>query len=197
MWSCDFMKQEVATELGVLTYYIMVFIHIGSREISLSTPTLSPTQEWVLQQAKNQVHISDWMEGARFLIRDNDVLYPDKRYHKHLTKEQTFDGLIESGTGIEVLHTAYQAPKMNAYCERVIRTIREEAGLSKKWPVWGYDDLILRSREFQKYYNKERHHQGRADNGIPYPNENAFSKSGAIIKKTRLDNLNFYFRQTA
>jgi len=175
----------------------MVFIHIGSREISLSTPTLSPTQEWVLQQAKNQVHISDWMEGARFLIRDNDVLYPDKRYHKHLTKEQTFDGLIESGTGIEVLHTAYQAPKMNAYCERVIRTIREEAGLNKKWPVWGYDDLILRSREFQKYYNKERHHQGRADNGIPCPNENAFSKSGAIIKKTRLDNLNFYFRQTA
>ncbi len=197
IWSCDFMKQEVATDFGVYTYYVMVFIHIGSRKIALSTPTLSPTHEWVLQQAKNQVHISDWMEDAEFFIRDNDVLYPDERYHPHLTKEQTFDGIIESGTGIKVLHTAYQAPKMNAYCERVIRTIREGAGLSKKEPTWGYDNFLLRLREFQKYYNHERHHQGRNDNAIPCPDKNADTKVGKIEKRTRLGNLNYYFRQAA
>lgn len=197
IWCCDFMKQNVATEKGVMTYFIMVFLHIGSREVRLSTPTLNPTHEWVLQQAKNQVHIADWMEDAEFFIRDNDVLYPDERYHKNLPKEKTFDGVIESGTGIKVLHTAYQAPKMNAYCERVVRTLRKEAGLSKKYPLCGYDNFTYRLKQAQIYYNTERHHQGNDGNAIPKPSKEAQNSTGKIKKRSRLENMNFYYRQAA
>ena len=89
------------------------------------------------------------MQNARFLVRDNDILFPDKRYYPDLPKGKTFDGIAESGTDIEVLHTAYEAPKMNAFCERVIRTIREGAGLSKKWPTEGEEDLRNRLIKFE------------------------------------------------
>jgi hypothetical protein len=35
-------------------------------------------------------------------------------------------------SGVKAVHIVKESPKMNAYCERVVRTIREEAGLSKK-----------------------------------------------------------------
>jgi putative transposase len=61
---------------------------------------------------------------------------------------------------MDVLLSAPRAPRMNAHCERVIRTIRREA----------LDHVLIINEaqarqvltEFQDHYNRHRPHQARA-----------------------------------
>jgi transposase len=49
----DFFTVEVLTWRGLATYYVLFFIHLESRRISLAGLTRHPTAEWMLQMARN------------------------------------------------------------------------------------------------------------------------------------------------
>ena len=48
-----FFTAEVLTLKGLLTYYVLFFIHLETRQVSLAGFTPYPDQEWMEQQARN------------------------------------------------------------------------------------------------------------------------------------------------
>jgi hypothetical protein len=49
----DFFTVEVLTWRGLVTYYILFFLHLGSRRVSLAGITRHPDQAWMQQMARN------------------------------------------------------------------------------------------------------------------------------------------------
>lgn len=90
--------------------------------------------------------------GKRFLIHDRDSIY-----------SASLDLAIES-MGLKILKTPVMAPTANAYCERLIGTIRREC-LDFMIPL---NERHLRSlpKEWRGHYNKSRPHSSLGP-GIP------------------------------
>jgi putative transposase len=55
----DFFTVEVLTLKGLMTYYVLFFIHLESRRVSLAGFTPYPDQEWMEQQARNMT-MEEW-----------------------------------------------------------------------------------------------------------------------------------------
>jgi len=49
--ACDLFTKPVYTLRGKFDAYVLVFIHLGSRRVYMSLPTLHPIDAWVMQQA--------------------------------------------------------------------------------------------------------------------------------------------------
>jgi transposase InsO family protein len=95
--------------------YATFVIEHRSRRVHLLGVTDHPTGAWVAQLARNLV--SDLEDaGHRFthLIRDRDAKFT-----------AAFDAVFTS-SGVDVLRTAPQAPRMNAIAERWISSLRRE-----------------------------------------------------------------------
>jgi hypothetical protein len=59
----DFFMVEVLTWRGLVTYYILFFIHLESRRVSLAGITRHPDQAWMQQMARNATGDS-WNSGG-------------------------------------------------------------------------------------------------------------------------------------
>jgi putative transposase len=70
-----------------------------------------PTSEWTRQQFREFL---DGESGHRYLIHDRDSVFSAE-----------VDAAL-NGFGLEVLKTPVRSPMANAYCERVIGTIRRD-----------------------------------------------------------------------
>jgi hypothetical protein len=49
----DFFTAEVWTAAGLMTYYVLVFMRVGSRQICVAGFTLVPDSAWMKQMARN------------------------------------------------------------------------------------------------------------------------------------------------
>ena len=69
----DFFTTEVWTACGLVTYYVLFFIHLASRKVHVAGVTLSPDQRWMTQIARN-VTLAEWgiLEPGQYLIHDRD-----------------------------------------------------------------------------------------------------------------------------
>ena len=63
-----FLHVEVLTLKGLVTYYVLFFIHLESRRVSLAGMTPYPDHEWMEQQARNATR-EEWgfLRGCRYL----------------------------------------------------------------------------------------------------------------------------------
>jgi putative transposase len=97
--------------------YVAFVIELGTRRVHLLGTTAHPTGGLATQLARNLVGELE-EAGHRFthLIRDRDR---DARF------TAAFDAVFQS-IGISVRPTAPQAPRMNAYAERFVRSVRPE-----------------------------------------------------------------------
>ena len=115
----DFFTVEVLTLRGLVTYYVLFFIHLESRQVDIAGITIHPDEPWMKQIARNVT-----MEGygilldCRYLLHDRDTKYT-----------QSFRAIIASGQ-VEPLALPAQSPNLNAYAERWVRSVKEEC-LSK------------------------------------------------------------------
>jgi hypothetical protein len=50
----DFFTTEVWTAFGLVTYYTLFFIHVGSRKVYIAGTTRNRTDTWMRQAARNQ-----------------------------------------------------------------------------------------------------------------------------------------------
>jgi len=72
----DFFTVEVLTWRGLVTYYVLFFIHLETRRISLAGLTRHPTSEWMLQMARNATDESSGvLRGHRYLLHDRDTKF--------------------------------------------------------------------------------------------------------------------------
>src|ERR1700741_3995159 len=83
----DFFTAEVLTLRGLVTYYLLFFIHLESRGVDIAGITIHPDEAWMRQIARNVT-----MEGCgtlrdcRYLLHDRDTKYT-----------QSFRAIIVSG----------------------------------------------------------------------------------------------------
>jgi transposase InsO family protein len=129
----------VAITAGFRVLYVFVVMEVGSRRILHCNVTEHPTAGWTLQQFREAIP-SD--PTYRFLIHDRDSIF----------SAEVDDEL--GAFGLKVLRTPVQAPKANAYCERLMGTIRREC-LDYVIPL---SEKHLRTilREWMTHYNQGR-----------------------------------------
>src|SRR2546426_12671950 len=72
----DFFTAEVWTLGGLVTYYVLFFIHLGSRKIHVAGVTPHPTEAWMVQAARN-VTMEAWgfLSPGQYLLHDRDGKY--------------------------------------------------------------------------------------------------------------------------
>src|SRR6202045_3916196 len=72
----DFFTVEVLTLKGLVTYYVLFFIHLESRRVSLAGMTPYPGHEWMEQQARN-VTMEEWgfLRNCQYLLHDRDTKF--------------------------------------------------------------------------------------------------------------------------
>jgi hypothetical protein len=141
IWACDFLQLYDAWFHPIFAFFI---IEIGSRKAVHVGVTRNPTTTWVAQQLRNATSFG---EGARFLIRDNDDKFG-----------VDFDRAA-AGTGIHVLRTAVGAPRMNAFCERLLGSVRRECLDHVVVLGEGHLESVLGEYCFG-YFNEARPHRG-------------------------------------
>jgi hypothetical protein len=67
---------EVLTWRGLVTCYVLFFLHLETRRISLAGITRHPTQEWMTQMARNAVdEESGDLRHRRYLLHDRDTKF--------------------------------------------------------------------------------------------------------------------------
>jgi len=92
--------------------YVLVFIEHGTRRLHPGGVTAHPTGAWAVQQARNlAIDLGDRLGTLRFLIHDRDPLFT------------AAFGEVFKADGIRGITTLPKTPRMNAICERVIRTL--------------------------------------------------------------------------
>jgi hypothetical protein len=139
---------------------VFAVIEHAGRRIRILGATAHPTASWVAQATKNLVmDLEDVNCRARFLIRDRDGKFP-----------ALFDAVL-ADAGIEVVLSGVRMPRMNAVMERWVQTCGRE--LLDRTLIWDQRHLLHVLREFERFYNVHRPHQGIANarplNPLPPP----------------------------
>ncbi len=140
VWACDFLQLY---DLFFKPLFVFFIIQLDSRRIVHFNVTRCPTDEWTAQQLRE---VTPFGEVPRFLIRDNDSKYAEK-----FTQ-------VAKVSGIEVLRTPFKAPKANAYCEGFLGSVRREC--LDHVLILGERHLHRAVKEYVRYYNSARPHQG-------------------------------------
>jgi putative transposase len=131
--------------------YVFVVIEHASRRLLHINVTVHPTAAWTLQQLREAIPSG---HGYRFLIHDRDSIF-----------SQVLDQSI-CHLGLQVLKTPLRAPRTNAICERLIRTLRREC-LDFVIPIMEHHRRRL-LQEWGRHYNIGRPHMSLGP-GIPQP----------------------------
>ena len=71
--ACDFFTTEVITQTELVTYFVLFFIHLGSRKVYIAGMTPHPNEEWMKQIARNvTMDGCGFLEGCQYLVHDRD-----------------------------------------------------------------------------------------------------------------------------
>ena len=140
IWACDFLP---VPDLLFRPLYAFVVIALGSRRVVHVGVSRQPTDAWVAQQLREATPFD---RRPRYLIYDRDSKYG-----------QASTGVAEA-SDIEVLRTAYRAPKENAICERFLGSVRREC--LDHVLILGEVHLRRVLPEYVAYFNRARPHQG-------------------------------------
>ena len=144
----DLVTVEVFTRRGLATYYVLFFIHLESRRVSLAGLTEHPTSEWMLQMARNATdETSGFLGGQRYLLHDRDTKFCCA----------FLDALRSSG--IRPLALPPKSPNLNAFAERWVCSIRQEC--LSKLILFGEASLRRALNEYIDHHHFERSHQGK------------------------------------
>ncbi|MFZ2145484.1 MAG: helix-turn-helix domain-containing protein [Xanthobacteraceae bacterium] len=179
----DFFTAEVLTLRGLVTYYVLFFIHLESRRVDIAGITVHPDEPWMKQIARNVT-----MEGCgvlrdcRYLLHDRDAKYTE-----------SFRAIIASGR-VEPLVLPARSPNLNAYSERWVRSVKEEC-LSKV-VLFGEGSLRRALSEYVEHFHAEQNHQGKG-NVLLFPRSANTRRGGHVQCRERLGGLLRYYHQEA
>ncbi len=145
--ACDFV---ISTTASFRTIYTLVVMEIASRRILHVNSTAHPTASWTIQQLREAfVPEHPW----RYLLHDRDAIF-----------SASLDDTARS-FGLAILKSPPRCPKANAFCERLVGTLRREC---LDWII-PLSEGHLRSviREWATHYNRGRPHT--ALGSVPEP----------------------------
>ena len=177
----DFFTVEVLTWRGLATYYVLFFIHLESRRVTLAGLTLHPTSEWMLQMARNATdESSGGLRGLRYLLHDRDTKFCS-----------VFLDVLRS-SGIRPLALPPRSPNLNAFAERWVGSVRQEC--LSKLILFGEASLRRALTEYIDHHHFERNHQGKG-NLLLFPSPDVAPKCRTVHRRDRMGGLlKFYSR---
>jgi putative transposase len=179
----DFFTVEVLTLRGLVTYYVLFFIHLESRKVEIAGITAHPAEQWMKQMARNvTMERCGALGDSRYLLHDRDTKYT-----------ASFLAIIESAH-VKTLQLPTRSPNLNAYSERWVRSVREEC--LSKLILFGERCLRRAMREYIAHYHAERNHQGKS-NVLLFPDVTETRCDGAMECRERLGGLLRYYHRVA
>jgi transposase InsO family protein len=181
IWATDFLTAEVVTWQGLVTHYVLFFIHLETRRVVLGGITPSPDTQFMQQVARNVTGWDGELGEARYIIHDRDV------------KFSPFDAVLPES--IKPVKLPPRSPNLNAYAERFVCSIKAEC-LNHFIPL-GQRFLRRIIREYLDHYHSERNHQAiDIGNRLLVPDDRASpERTGEVTTHTRLGGLlSFYHR---
>ena len=148
LWACDFFTKRAVTARGIVDLYVLVFMHLESREVIVSKSTRKPNNAWVLEQAETFVTLTEHREHRpTILIHDRDTKFSGD-----------FRSTLKDA-GVVCKKLPVRSPNLNARVERFVQTIKTEC--LDHFIAFGQVHLDYLIGEFVEHYNEARPHSHR------------------------------------
>ncbi len=146
--ACDF---AVTVTVGFRALYVFLLLEVSTRRILHWNVTAHPTADWTTQQFRTAI---TGEAAHRFLVHDRDAIFAPP-----------VDRAV-TAMGLRVLKTPVRTPQANAFCERLIGTMRREC---LDWVI-PLHQRHLRAilAEWVCHYNRGRPHASLGQ-GVPEP----------------------------
>src|SRR3989441_5803698 len=180
----DFFTAEVWTLGRLVTYYVLFFIRLGTREVHVAGVTPHPNQAWMMQVARN-ITMEQWgfLAPGQYLIHDRDGQYCPAFQH------------IIDGAGVKRAPLPPRSPNLNAYAERWVRSVKEEC--LSRLILFGEGSLRHALTQYVAHFHHERNHQGKG-NVLLFPAVNQDTEHERPIRcRERLGGLLKYYTRDA
>ena len=181
----DFFTAEVITWHGLATYYVLFFLHLDSRRVSIAGIPDHPELCWMEQMARNAT-LEGWgfLHSRCYLLHDRDTKF-----------SESFRDTLAAG-GVKPLKLPARSPNLNAFTERCVRSVKEEC-LSKLL-LFGEASLRRVLAEYVEHFHAERNHQGKG-NVLLFPSSDRATSngSGRVRCQERLGGLLKYYHREA
>ena len=136
--------------------FALAFIHLGTRRVFVTPATDSTNSRWMEQQAcVFPDYAGEQGLPCEIVMRDHDGAY-----------SKPFERVFKD-RGIQVKPVGPRAPNLNAYIERWIQSLKQEA--LNHFIVFGkkhFDHIVS---EYVAYYHKCRPHQGLGNQLLSLP----------------------------
>jgi len=184
LWATDFFTTEVWTLGGLVTYYILFFIHLESRQVHIAGVTSHPHATWMMQMARN-LTMEAWgiLKPGQYLIHDRDTKFC-----------AAFKQMLDDA-GVKRVPLPPRTPWLNAYAERWIQSVKTE--VLSQMILFGERSLRYALSEYVAHYRTERPHQGKG-NVILFPSAKAKPELDSPIEcRERLGGLLTYYHRKA
>jgi putative transposase len=179
----DFFTIEVLTWRGLVTYYVLFFLHLETRRVSLAGITRHPTEEWMTQIARNAVdEDSGYLRRHRYVLHDRDTKFCAE-----------FRDMLASGD-VKCLRLPPRSPNLNAFAERWVRSVKEEC--LSKLILFGESSLRRAVHEFIAHFHAERNRQGKG-NLLLFPSPAQTTAHRSVRCRERLGGLLRYYSRAA
>jgi putative transposase len=177
----DFFTVEVLTWRGLVTYYVLFFMQLESRRVTIAGITVHPDQSWMQQMARNAT-LEDWgyLHQCRYVLHDRDKKFC-----------ALFRDTLATAK-VKCLALPRRSPNLNAFAERWVRSVRDEC--LGKLILFGESSLRRALTQFTEHYHCERNHQGKG-NVLLFPGAHEFHQTcgPAIRCRERLGGLLKYY----
>ncbi len=179
----DFFTTEVWTKGGLVTYYVLFFMHVATRRVHIAGITPYPNEKWMTQIARN-VTMADvgFLSSHRYLIHDRDGKFCP-----------AFIDTIES-VDVKTVKLPARSPNLNSFAERWVKSVKSEC--LSKLIFFGEESLRHALNEYVPHFHQERNHQGK-DNVILFPSEESGNEDAPIRCHERLGGLLKYYNREA
>ena len=179
----DFFSVEVLTHRGLITFYVLFFLHLESRRVAVAGITAHPNERWMQQMARN-VTMEGWgfLGNCRYLLHDRDTKYTE-----------SFRATLKAG-GLTPVALPPRSPNLNAYSERWVRSVKEEC--LSKLILFGERSLRRALIEYVAHHHQERNHQGKG-NVLLFSQDLAKRATGSVQCRERLGGLLRYYEREA
>jgi len=176
----DFFTGEVWTLGGLVMYSVLFFIHLSSRQVHIAGVTPHPNETWMTQVARDAT-MEEWglLSPGQYLIHDRDTKFCAAFQH------------IIDDAGVERIVLPPRSPNLNAYAERWIRSVKDEA--LSRLILFGERSLRHVLHEYMEHYHHERNHQGK-ENVLLFPSAAQGHKGEGLVQcRERLGGLLKYY----
>src|SRR5665213_2564452 len=134
----DFFTVEILPWRGLVTYYVLFFLKLGSRRVKIAGITRHPDEEW-MQQVGPTATQESWghLHGCRYLLHDRDPKFCN-----------SFRSMVRQ-SGVKPIMLPASSPNLNAFASRVIGgMVRFEYDLPFAWRLhysWSWFAKLLQT----------------------------------------------------